>query len=471
MLRKLLDSPWPYFAGAAVLLVLAIASQFRIAGPSRPKGSPEEIAALRDRKDLNVIFILVDTLRADRLGAYGYQRPTSPEIDALASTGILFRHVYSQSSWTKTSMASLWTGTYPARNGILRYDHALPEEAVLPAETLRQAGFRTAGIWRNGWLAPNFGFQQGFEFYLNPKPGRSRAQLQRSHPSPASLSGTDEDVADSASAFLESYGRERFFLYLHYMDLHQYVFDDTAPDLGNDYSGAYDKSIRWIDRLVGSLVTDLGERGLLDRTLIVLASDHGEAFREHGFEGHARDLHSEVAEVPFVILLPFELRPGIVVDERVANADIWPTLLDLLGLPPLPGADGKSLMPLIERAAGLRADAPADLVSRPIYSQLDQVWGAPQKKPDPLVAVTDGNLRFFLPVARPNRATLYDTSTDPKELNDLHAQRADDVARLRGLADGYLENSEIPWGKVPTKVDIDELRLNQLRALGYVIQK
>jgi arylsulfatase A-like enzyme len=471
MLRKLLDSPWPYFVGAAVLLVLAIASQFRIAGPSRPTAGPEQIATLRDRKDLNVIFILVDTLRADRLGAYGYPKPTSPEIDALASTGIVFRNVTAQSSWTKTSMASLWTGTYPARNGILRYDHALPEEAVLPAETLRQAGYRTAGIWRNGWLAPNFGFQQGFEFYLNPKPGRSRAQLQRSHPSPDSLSGTDEDIADSASSFLESYGRERFFLYLHYMDLHQYVFDDTAPDLGSDYSGSYDKSIRWIDRLVGSLVADLSARGLLDRTLIVLASDHGEAFREHGFEGHARDLHAEVAGVPFVIALPFELRPGIVVEERVANADIWPTLLDLLGLPPLPGADGKSLMPLVEHAAGLRADAPADLVARPIYAQLDQVWGAPGKKPDPLVAVTDGNLRFFLPVRRPERATLYDTATDPKELNDLGAQRAADAARLRQLADGYLENAEIPWGKVPTSVDIDEMRLNQLRALGYVIQK
>jgi hypothetical protein len=184
-------------------------------GPSRPKAGAEEISTLRERKDLNLIFLVVDTLRADRLGAYGYARPTSPEIDALASTGILFRHVYAQSSWTKTSMASLWTGTYPARNGVLRYDHAIPDEALLPAEILRNAGFRTAGIWRNGWVAPNFGFYQGFDFYLNPKPGRTRAQLQRSHPAPESLSGTDEDVADSAVAFLDSYGRERFFLYLH----------------------------------------------------------------------------------------------------------------------------------------------------------------------------------------------------------------------------------------------------------------
>jgi len=470
MLRKLLDSPWPYFAGAALLLVLAIASQFRFAGPARPQGSVQEIASLRERKDLNVVFVLVDTLRADRLGSYGYQRPTSPEIDALASTGILFRHVYSQSSWTKTSMASLWTGTNPARNGVLRYDHALPDEALLPAEIFRNAGYRTAGIWRNGWVAPNFGFHQGFEFYLNPKPGRERAQLQRSHPAEGSLSGTDEDIADSAVAFLDSYGRERFFLYLHYMDLHQYVFDDSAPDLGNAYSDAYDKSIRWVDRLIGALVADLGERGLLDRTVIVLASDHGEAFREHGFEGHARNLYREVAEVPWVIVLPFQLQPGIVVEERVANTDIWPTLLDLLGLPPLLGADGKSLVPLIQHAAGVTAEAPAELVGRPIFAQLDQLWGNPQKKPELLVGVTDGTLRYFLPVEYPERAQLYDDATDPKESIDLHAQRTEDAARLRKLADGYLENTQSPWGKQPDKVDVDEMRLNQLRALGYIIR-
>jgi hypothetical protein len=127
-------------------------------------------------------------------------------------------------------------------------------------------------------------------------------------------------------------------------------------------------------------------------------------------------------------------------------------------------------MPLVEHAAGVRAEVPAELASRPIYAQLDQRWGNPQRKPDPLVAVTDGSLRYFLPVDRPERASLFDTATDPKELNDLRAQRSEDVARLRKLADGYLENSQIPWGKAPDTVDIDELRLNQLRALGYVIQ-
>ena len=470
MLRKLLNSPWPYFAGAALLLALAIATQFQFSGPARPGGSAADIAKLRERKDLNVVFLVVDTLRADRLGAYGYARPTSPAIDALARTGIMFRHVYSQSSWTKTSMASIWTGTYPASNGVLRYDQVMPDEATLPAEIFKQAGYRTAGLWRNGWVAPNFGFEQGFDFYLNPKPGREREQMQHTRPSPESLTGTDEDLAESAVSFLDSYGRERFFLYVHYMDLHQYVYDESAPDLGNAYSDAYDKSITWIDRLVGALVEQLDQQGVLDRTLIVIASDHGEAFREHGFEGHARDLHREVAEVPWIIALPFRLDPGIVVEQRVANADIWPTLLDIVGLPPLPGADGKSLMPLIAHAAGLTPEVPAELASRPIFSQLDRRWGNPKEKPDPLVAVTDGDFRFFLMVDRPDRVELFDRAADPNEQVNLAGQRTEDVARLRKLADGYLEQAKIPWGKSPDSITIDEMRLNQLRALGYVIK-
>jgi arylsulfatase A-like enzyme len=470
MLRRLFDSPTFYFVAAALLIVLAIVSQLEFQGPARPKGAAEDIAKLRERRDLNLVFLLVDTLRADRLGAYGYSRPTSPSLDALARSGIVFRHVLSQSSWTKSSMASLWTGTYPVRNGILRYNQVLPDEAVLPAEILREAGFRTAGVWRNGWVAPNFGMGQGFEFYLNPKPGRERVQLQRSHPSPDGLSGTDEDIAESASAFLENYARERFFLYLHYMDLHQYVFDDSAPDFGTSYSDAYDRSIAWIDRVIGSLVDELEKHGVLDRTVIVLASDHGEAFREHGFEGHARDLHREVVEVPFMIVLPFRLDPGIVVEEQVANVDIWPTLLDLLGLPALTGADGRSLLPLVARAAGLAAEVPEELASRAVFSQLDRSWGSPGVPSDPLVAVTQGGLRLFLPTSQPKAARLFDRAADPGERKNVIADRSEDADRLRKLADAYLADAQSPWGGKPSEVELDELRLNQLRALGYVIK-
>ncbi len=467
MWRRLLDSPWPYFTAAGVLLLVAIATQFEIRFPSRPEGTVEEIGKLRDRDDLSVLFVLVDTLRADRLGAYGYSRPTTPNIDALGQKGIVFTNVLSQSSWTKTSMASLWTSTFPANNGIVRYSDVLPAEAVLPAERFREAGYRTAGIWRNGWVAPNFGFDQGFEFYVNPRPGRERARLQRGNPSSEVLQGTDEDVAASAFEFLDNYGRSRFFLYLHMMDLHQYVYDDKAEHFGTSYSDVYDQSLNWTDRLIAAVLSKLDEIGALQRTVVVIAADHGEAFLEHGFEGHARNLYGEVTHVPLVIGLPFLLPQGIRVEAPASNVDIWPTILDLVGLPPLPGADGRSLVPEILSAARGEGDGAK---SRAIFAHLDRRWGKRREESDPLVSVTEGSLRLLLPVNDPRRVELYDLTADPAERQNVAGERAEDRDRMVAAARGHLEGASIPWGKEPAEVELDELRLNQLRALGYMVR-
>jgi arylsulfatase A-like enzyme len=474
LLRRLLDSPWPYFAAAGVLLILAIASQFEVRFPSRSVGSVEEIAGLGERDDLNVVFILVDTLRSDRLGIYGYERPTSPTIDDLGRYGIVFEHVVAQSSWTKTSMASLWTGTLPANNGILRYNHAIPEEATLPAEIFQEAGFRTAGIWRNGWVAPNFGFGQGFEVYHRPKAGRSRAKVQRSNPSSHPLLGTDEDLVVSAQAFLDNFGSERFFLYLHFMDVHQYLYDEASAKFGTSYSDSYDQSIHWTDRLINVLVQKLDELGLLDETVIVLASDHGEAFEEHGSEGHAKNLYREVTEVPFIVALPFLLDPGIVVEPMVSNLDILPTVLDLAGLPPLPDADGVSLLPLVLEAGGVAGAPGADgLRERTVFAHLDRFWGRPKMEPNPLISVTEGDLRLFMWVNDPDQTELYDRALDPGEVSNLLAvseEAPPGLESLRAAAEGYLESARIPWGKDPAEIEIDAMKLEQLRALGYVIK-
>jgi arylsulfatase A-like enzyme len=467
MLRRLLDSPWPYFVGAGLLLIAAIASQFEIRLPSRPEGRPADIASLRERNDLNVVFIMIDTLRADRLGAYGYERPTSQSMDTLASRGILFKNALSQSSWTKSSMASLWTGTHPANNGIVRYDHVLPDAAVLPAELFEQAGYRTAGIWRNGWVAPNFGFGQGFDFYLNPKPGTERQRMQSRKPGGRALKGTDEDLVVSALEFLDNFGREKFFLYLHFMDLHQYVYDEEAARFGTSYSDVYDQAIHWTDRLIGLILNRIDELGGLANTVVLIASDHGEAFLEHGFEGHARDLHSEVVNVPIIIALPFLLDPGIVVEERVSNIDAWPTLLDLVGLPPLVNTDGKSLVPLILSAA---VAGPTDAsFRRPVIAYLDRRWGS-TKLSEPLVSVTDGDLRLMWWVKRPKQTKLFNLAEDPAELKDLFREDDPTSQRLLQMARQHYESGRSPWGVEPEQVELDELRLNQLRALGYVIR-
>src|SRR5262249_49121209 len=152
-LRRRFASPAPYYALAALLLAAAIASQFRLHVPSRRVEPAETLLALRGRRDLNVVFLLIDTLRADRLGVYGYGRPTSPVIDAAAAYGIVFDDVVSQSSWTKTSMASMWTGTHPIHNGILRYSHVIPEQAAIPAWPFLRSGYPTGRLRQHSWLA------------------------------------------------------------------------------------------------------------------------------------------------------------------------------------------------------------------------------------------------------------------------------------------------------------------------------
>jgi arylsulfatase A-like enzyme len=470
MLRRLLDSPATYFVGAGLLFIVALASQVEVRLPAREVAPATEIAKLRDRDDLNVVFILIDTLRADRLGSYGYERDTSPIIDALGSAGIVFDRVVAQSSWTKSSMASLWTGTNPANHGILRYKHALPSEAKMPAEIFSDAGIRTAGIWRNGWVAPNFGFDQGFDMYVRPKPGKERAQIQRNTPGRNPLQGTDEDLLNSATEFLDTFGQERFFLYLHFMDVHQYLFDEQAAKFGTTYSDAYDQAINWTDRLVGALVGRMGDMNLLDRTVIVIASDHGEAFREHGFEGHARNLFEEVVHVPLIFSFPFLLEGDVRVESTVSNVDVLPTVLDMLGLPALPNADGHSLIPLMEEAAGVAPSSPSDGLERPVYSQIDRRWGRPTADADPLVAVTDGAMRFFLPIKYPELAALFDGEKDPAEKVNLIESETEAGASLRALADAYLEEATSPWGVEVKEVELDAMRLEQLRALGYVIK-
>jgi arylsulfatase A-like enzyme len=464
------DRAWPYFALAALLLLVAVASQFRIRTPSRKRADVSSFAALRDRNDLNVVFLLVDTLRADRMGCYGYARNTTSHIDALARLGVVFENVVSQSSWTKTSMASLWTGTHPINNGVLRYNHVLPEAAVLPAERFHDAGFRTVGLWRNGWVEPNFGFAQGFDTYVRPAPGAERRRVHRRTRSPDPLTGTDEDLTTAATDFLDRFGNERFFLYLHFMDLHQYVYESESAIFGTSYSDAYDQALHWTDRLIGFLIGSLEERGILGRTLVVIASDHGEAFLEHGFEGHARNLYGEVTHVPWILLPPFLLEPGLRISTLLSNADVWPTLLDIVGLPPLPSADGRSVLPLVLAAGGADPGMDVSALERPVFAELARGWGRPRAALRPLVSVTWRGERLIVPLDHPETAELYDLRSDPGETHDRAAERPESVRSLMALVDAYQANAKSPWGVAPKEVELDELRLNQLRALGYVIK-
>ena len=362
-------------------------------------------------------------------------------------------------------MASMWTAHYPARTGVTRSEDAISPDAKMPAEILQEAGYKTYALWRNAWVGPSFGFSQGFEVYHSPRASPVAPSIRREKPT-TGVAGTDWDIVQSAKDFLLTHSQEKFFLYLHLMDVHQYVYDEDSALFGTTYSDIYDNSIRWVDRLIGVLIEDLEERGLRDKTLIIVASDHGEAFGEHGREGHARDVYSEVVTTPLIVSFPFRLPEPLVVEAPSENVDLWPTLLDLLGLEPIEGADGRSLRPEIAAAAGRGS---ADDEAR--FAHIDQSWGRKKDKPQPMVAVTEGPYRLVYRSAGrgARRAELYKYESDRRESRRIDAAEPEVRKHMMDLANAYLEQEKASWGDAP-QIELDDAQLQQLRALGYQVE-
>ena len=206
---------------------------------------------------------------------------------------------------------------------------------------------------------------------------------------------------------------------------------------------------------------------MLDKTIIVIAADHGEAFEEHGFEGHAKGLYTEVQSTPWIMWLPFDLDETVVVDAQAANIDIWPTVLDLLGLEPIPNADGRSLVPAI-LAAARGEPVPGEFAERSVFSQLDANWGRVGKPSFPMVSVLSPPFRFHHRSASPLRDELFDHRRDPTEQENIVENDPERAKAMREVVDRYLEDTETNWDA--TEIQLDEMRLNQLRALGYKIE-
>jgi arylsulfatase A-like enzyme len=466
MADKILHARWPWLLAALVVALLYLASLVVLQpGDPRPEGGAPELLALAERSDVNVLFVLIDTVRAHRLGGYGYERDTSPSLDYLARNGVRFARHLAQSSWTKASMASLWTGRNPDRTGVKRFNHVIPEEATLPAEIFLEAGFRTGGIYRNGWVSPNFGFSQGFEIYERPFPNPAPATVRRESPH-FQLRGTDDEAMEAAMEFLHVHGSERWFLYLHLMDVHQYLYDEANALFGTRYSDTYDNSLHREDAVIAGLLNHLSRSGHLSRTLVVISSDHGEAFNERGLDGHAKHVYRESTEVPFILSLPFRLPGGAVVATLSRNVDVWPTVLDLLGLPPLPDTDGSSLVPEILANLGAGTEP---VGGRRGAAYLDRTWGLATREPSPAVAIVEDDFRFVYTVDG-EREELFDRGTDPTERTNVIVEEPEVAVRLKEAALHFLEPKPAPWGVETPTVDIDELQLRQLRALGYKVE-
>jgi arylsulfatase A-like enzyme len=202
---------------------------------------------------------------------------------------------------------------------------------------------------------------------------------------------------------------------------------------------------------------------LMRHTLVVVGADHGEAFREHATEGHGRNLYAEVTRVPLFFALPFRLPSPVVVEPLVRNVDLWPTVFDLLGLPARSGVEGTSLVPLIEAAAEGRDQE--SLAPPTALAALDLSWGRLGAEPRPLVSLTRWPHRILLTTTEPRRIELYRIDSDPAEQNDLAETEAMQAEDLRAQVEARLEGSAD--SDLAIEVEIDAMRLEQLRALGY----
>ncbi len=312
----------------------------------------------------HVLIFLVDTLRADHLGCYGYDRPTSPNIDRFAAGAVRFDQPVAQSSWTRPATASILTGLYPHHHGARTRNHKLAEDVPYLPQILRSLGYRALGVSTNGNAGIEFGFRRGFDHFKQMRESATRP-------------GVHVPVwraVDETLEWLERIGPEdSFFVFLHVTDPHapylppaalRQKFAPGAPagagriqgdrpageHTTRDLKDLYDAEIAHVDEHFGRLLDELDRRGFLDDTLLVFVSDHGEEFLDHGRHGHGRTLYQEQIRVPLIIRLPKRLRQaegGSVVDTQVRQIDIVPTILDAIGHGSKLEIDGLSLLPLI----------------------------------------------------------------------------------------------------------------------------
>jgi arylsulfatase A-like enzyme len=430
---------------------------------AEPQGIPERLAAATDGRP-NLVLILVDTLRADFTTPYGYPEDTSPELASWANQGVLFERVRAQSSWTKMSMASLMTSLWPSRHGIREAKDGLGDAAVTLAEVLRDAGYATYGVQTNGWLHQSFGFHQGFDRYMFPKTGGD-PRLGR-----PSLWPHADRVYDEAVRLIDAHDRSKpFFLYLHFMDVHEYAAPPEFKSFGTDNRGAYLASIRWVDDAIRRVREKLEAAGVLDQSVIVFTSDHGETFGEHGVHGHARNVLTPVIWVPLVFRFPFEVTPPVRVAVQAPNIDLAPTLLDLLGVAIPESFEGQSLVPFMA--------APDEAEDRPTFASL----GVPLF-PDASVqtALSDGSWTYARNASPPEEDPeayegkaiapgaeyLFDRSVDPGENVNLMELEAAEAERMRKRLDEHL--AAPGETVVEPGVRIDPSIADRLRALGYL---
>lgn len=405
-----------------------------------------------------VVLISIDTLRADRLGAYGYEaRPTSPNIDALARQSVVFERAFAPAPWTVPSLAALLTGRYPVEVGAYTNSDAIAAEAVTLAELFQQRGVATANFNTHALLvAERGGFRQGFDTVV---PDRLVPLQDGEHK--ASFTASEPALMD----WLTRHAGEPFFVWIHDMSPHLPPTADN-PHLREPGWPRYDAEVRHADDLVGRILRRLAELGLGEHLLVIITADHGEAFGdEHGLTGHQDVMYDEVLRVPLLIgAPPFAPRR---VAAPVELIDIVPTVAALADLPLPSEVRGENLRPILDGARDARLREHAFHMRFFLDGDDNRHWLAVRDREWKLLARVRDQGRDGPPawsLADPKTyLELYRVAADPGENDDRFEEDPAEVERLSRILDEWTASLTAK----PGRADVDDATREHLRALGY----
>jgi choline-sulfatase len=406
---------------------------------------------------VNIVLITLDTTRSDRMGFLGAKLGLTPNLDSLARDAAVFSRAYCQVPLTTPSHASILTGSFPQFNHVTDLGSPLERDLPYLPEVLRQHGYSTAAFVGSQVLDPKSptapGFDRGFDSYDAPfhlrRPGEDRYQ---------SVERRGMMVVNVALAWLKQHPQRPFFVWLHFYDPHD-PYDPEPPFKSRYATSPYDGEIAYVDSAVGRLLATLRAQGLYDRTLIVVAADHGEAFGEHGERSHGLFLYDETLHVPLLIKLPDVRSHHSMIEDRVGLIDIAPTLLQEVGIAVPEAMQGASLLTLMKQGEAATKNRSASAQDRPQYAETNYPhsafgWSS-------LSAWRAGKY-LYIDAPKPE---LYNQALDPEASHNLLGSSSAVVATMQE----QLQAFRLKTGRGgASKNRITPERAAQLQALGYV---
>jgi arylsulfatase A-like enzyme/tetratricopeptide (TPR) repeat protein len=408
----------------------------------------------RPAPPLNLLIVTVDTTRGDRFGCYGYKTAHTPNFDALAAGGIQFDQAITAAPITLPSHSSIMTGTYPVFHGVHDNDgFVLDDKVTTLAEILKAKGFSTGAFIGSYPLSAQFHVNQGFDTYDDDF--KADWTLEEARARTALAFGFLERKSDQVNAvttrWLDKHASERFFLWVHYFDPHQ-PYDPPSPYDSQFATSPYDGEVAFMDENFGKLLATLKDKGVLDRTIVLVVGDHGESLEQHGEVTHASFLYDPTVHVPLLLSVPGQ-KP-VRIPNQVRTIDIMPTLLELLGQPPAQDVQGKSLVPLIQDPARPWDE---EALIETHFCQLQYGWA-------PLRALRTARYKLI----EAPRLELYDLVADPGETKNLAIT---EPALASSMRERLARLASRMRGPDPTRSTGGHLSADtqeKLKALGYV---